>query len=200
MKTDQIRIMTDGTGMKEAVALTEKVGTESNLTSKENLRLRLLSEELFGMISTITGNMEGLYWIEYENKSFDIHLKGEIDLTLEMKDKLVELSTKKENTAAKGFMGKLRDMIGSSLLPRDDGPAPLTMGLMSMGSPAGYHVTGEVYEWSMLQYREEVENSEGEEAEGAKDELEKSIVANIADDVSIRIVKSEVEITISKKF
>ena len=200
MKTAEITILTDGTGMKEALATAEKIGVDSGLTPKENLRFRLLTEELFGMIVTITGGYEALYWIENEGKRFDIHLKSNIDLTVGMKDALIELSTKKENTAAKGFMGKIRDMIGSALLPRDDGPAPLEMGLLSMGCTPGYHVSGDVYEWSMLRYRAEMENSEDEEAADAVDELEKSIVANIADDVGVRIVGNDVEITISKKF
>ena len=200
MKTQEIKILTDGTGMKEALAVAEKVGNDSGLNPKENLRFRLLSEELFGMMETVAGDVEARYWIEYEGKSFAIHFQSDIDLTLEMKDALIELSTKKENTAAKGFMGKIRDMIGSALLPRGDGPSPVTMGMMSMGSPGGYQVTGDVYEWSMMKYRAEMENREDEEADEAVDELEKSIVANIADEVSVRIVGSDAEITISKKF
>ncbi|MEE3467843.1 MAG: hypothetical protein VZQ83_05325 [Eubacterium sp.] len=202
MKTSEIIVKSDGTGMEEALAEAEKIALSASLDSKQKLRFRLLTEELFGMISTVTGDNEAVYWVENKDKSFDIHLKTDVELTLQMKDKLVSLSSSGKNTAARGFMGKIRDMIGSALLPRDDGPSPLTMGLMSMGSPSGYQVTGDVYEWSMMRYRAEVENKSGEDADAADamDELERSIVANIADEVSVRIVSNDVEIIISKAF
>ncbi len=202
MQTSVITVKPDGTGMKEALAASEKVAVDAGLDAKEKLRFRLLSEELFGMIATITGENESSYWIESEGKKFDIHLKADVELTLTMKEELVSLSSSGKNTAARGFMGKLRDMIGSALLPRDDGPSPLTIGLMGMGSPSGYQVTGDVYEWSMMRYRAEMEGKSGEDEDAAHavDELERSIVANIADEVKVRIVGSDVEITISKKF
>lgn len=202
MKSNEIKVKSDGTGMKEALTMAEQIGKDADLTPKENLRFRLLTEELFGMFVTVTGDIQSKYYIESEGKSFEVHLKADVDLTLGMKDELIALSTKGENTAAKGFMGKIRDMIGSALLPRDDGPSPLTMGLMSMGSPGGYQVTGDVYDWSLSRYRAEMERSADgdEEAAIAVDEMEKSIVANIADDVRVNIVGSTVEITISKSF
>ena len=45
-----------------------------------------------------------------------------------------------------------------------------------------------------------IEKAETIQVEAAKDELEKSIVANLADDVTVHIVNSDVEIAIYKSF
>ena len=63
-------------------------------------------------------------------------------------------------------------------------------GLMAMGSPDGYQMGYISYQWYLNH------DAPKEEWDG----LEKSIVANIADDVSISIVGSKVDINISKAF
>ena len=43
-------------------------------------------------------------------------------------------------------------------------------------------------------------DSDNDDANEAKDELERSIVANLADEVKVNIVNSNVEVTIFKSF
>ena len=99
-------------------------------------------------------------------------------------------------------MGKIKDMIGVMLLPKESGASMLTIGLMSLGDPGGLKYDSETYNWSMNQYKSGIENgrNEDESAADAWDELEKSIVANIADEIEIHINGTVVEITIDKKF
>ena len=52
----------------------------------------------------------------------------------------------------------------------------------------------------MSTYVASIEKAEAVQATAAKDELEKSIVANLADDVTVHIVNSDVEIAIYKSF
>lgn len=202
MKTREIRVTSKGEGMDEALDLTEKVGNRSGLFRKEKLRLRLLAEELFGTMKSIAGDVEGVYFIENEGKSFEIHMAAEVILTSEMRDQFLSVSSSGKNAAAKSFMGKIRDMIASVVLSMNADPTMLQMGLMSSGSPIGYQGGYECYEWYMNKYKEAVKemDPDSEEAGEAWDELEKSIVANIADDISISIVGSKVEIVIKKAF
>lgn len=88
------------------------------------------------------------------------------------------------------------------MLPKEDGASMLSMGLMSMGSPTGMRVENMDYMWSMNQYRTAVDQNRfaDSKAEEAWDELEKSIVASIADEVKVHIVGSSVEITIIETF
>ncbi|MBQ1810225.1 MAG: hypothetical protein II016_03745 [Erysipelotrichaceae bacterium] len=200
MKTEQIRVTSAGVGMEEALQLTEKFGLESGLERKENLRLRLLAEELFGMMRSIVGEVEALYWIEGEDQKFDVHTEGEVVLNQDVRKKLIEVSTRHENAAAQGFMGELRDMIGAAMLPKGESPSMLSLGLMTMGSPSGYMANSGSYSWSLNKYREELQAAEDKEAKEAADELEKSIVASLADEVAVRIEGSQVEIVVTIAF
>ncbi len=202
MKTAQSTVTSLGAGMEEALRATERLGESSGLSRKANLRLRLLSEELLGMMRSIMGEVSAQYWAEQDARRYDIHLDAEVTLNQEMRRQLIAVSSRGENAAARGFMGKLRDMIAVALLPKEAGPSMLSLGLMSLGSPGGYRSVTDSFDWSMTAYRSELEGSRERDGEAADawDELEKSIVANLADEVSVNIVGSAVEIVITKAF
>ncbi|MCR4598643.1 MAG: hypothetical protein K5678_06395 [Acetatifactor sp.] len=200
--TKPMNVSSNGLGISEALQATEQIALEAGLEKKETLHLRLLAEELFGMLRSVVGDLEAQYTCDAQGKSFALHMKGTVSMTVEMKENLIALSASGQNAAAKGFMGKIRDMIATALLPTNEGPSLLAMGLMSMGSPMGYRVGSGGYEWSMIQYKAGVEGkaSEDDGAQIACDELEKSIVANIADDVKVSVKGSDVEIIVYKAF
>ena len=50
MKTEKMLINSKGLGMSEALEAVEKMGLESNLERKELIHLRLLAEELVGLM------------------------------------------------------------------------------------------------------------------------------------------------------
>ena len=55
--------------------------------------------------------------------------------------------------------------------------------------------------WSLLDYRNNLQSSESfENKEDNWDELEKSIIANIADDVIVGVIGRKIDIIIKKKF
>ena len=200
MRSEIIKTASRGTGISEALAMTEKLASESGLEKKPVLHMRLLAEELFGMLRSIAGDAEADYWIETEGKSFELHLKSGVEMTREMRQQLLSASTRGENAAARGFMGKIRDLITAALLPRENGPSGFSVGLMGLGSPGGYRAGS--YEWNMKTYKSAVADrtaTDGVAAE-AWDELEKSIVARIADDVKIGIDGDDVELTVYKTF
>ena len=203
MKTSEIRITSRGDGMEEALAATERLGLDSGLGHKENLRLRLLAEELIGLQRGITGSVEADYRAWQEDKKFTLCLRADVNMSMELRRQLLAASSSGKNAAAKGLMGRIRDMIATILLPEKESslPSGLSLGLMSMGSPTQYR-SGDAYAWTLKRYMSEVSSSreQDEEAAEAWDELEKSIVANLADDVSVRIEGSGVEIVITKAF
>ena len=190
--------------MEEALAATERLGLDSGLGHKENLRLRLLAEELIGLLRGIAGSVEAEYQAGQENKAFTLCLRADVSMSMELRRQLLAASSSGKNAAAKGLMGRIRDMVATILLPEKEGsalPSGLSLGLMSMGSPTQYR-SGDAYAWTLKKYMSEVSSSreQDEEAAEAWDELEKSIVANLADDVSVKIQGSNVEIAITKAF
>ena len=139
MERKEFIVTSRGEGMPEALAATEKLGAARGLGRKENLRLRLLAEELFGMVRGIVGDVEARYTVGQEGESFVLRLAFEPELTRETRRQLIAVSTQGGNAAAKGFMGKLRDMIAAALLPGGSGPLPvsLSMGLMGVAGNSG---------------------------------------------------------------
>ncbi len=201
MKTETVKINSLGLGISEALAATEALGAESGLSKKENLHLRLLAEELLGMLRSIAGKVDADYQIKNEDKRFELHMKSKVEITDEMRRQFISASTSGKNAAAKGVMGKIRLLIADFFLsgPAASGAASgLAMSLMSAASSTGQSVGADTYLWSLKQYKEDVGN-DGKSGE-AWDELEKSIVANIADEINVKIVGPNVEIIIFKTF
>ena len=202
MRSKEYKINGFDAGIREALDATEKLGLENGLATKENLHLRLLGEELLGLVRGIAGEVEALYWLEWENKAFQLHLQADIRLTQEMRKQFISVSSTGTNAAVKGFTGKIKEMIAILLLPKDDGPSYLSLGLMSLGSPGGFLADEGTYEWSMDLFMTQMEQAghSSLEAREAWDELEKSVLAKLADEVKISIIGSQVEITVFKTF
>ena len=142
-----------GHGMQEAIDETAALGTECGLEKKDTLRLRLLSEELFGLMKSVVGNVSGHYWVDQEDQLFAIHLETDVaSMDREMRRQLLSVSSSGQNAAATGLIGKIRDMISVMILPREGGknePAALLPGSGSGGN-AGSYV------WSMQKHKQEI--------------------------------------------
>ena len=201
MKSTVVTINSDGAGMKDALAVTESIGTEKGLEKKSVLHLRLLAEELLGMLRGIAGSVEADYWLEYEGNGFEFHMKSEVKLTSEMREQLISAASSGQNDAAKGFMGKIKVLIADILVSAKE-IIPYAMINAVSAYPAGGTAGENISEWSMNNYKDEVRKHVGDSEDAVKawDELEKSIVANIADDVKVKIVGNDVEIIVYKTF
>lgn len=201
MKTESINISSTGTGKEKALELTRKTAAYCDLDHKSELRLRLLSEELMGLMNSFTNELLGSFWLETNGDVVEVHLKTEIPMDLQTRKEILSVATSGKNAAAKSFMGKIREMIEILTLPDDPETKAMTdqaMGIMSMGCQMGTHACN--YSWTMSTYIASIENNTKPEAKDALDDLEKSIVANLADDITVHIVGSEVEIAIYKTF
>ncbi len=126
-----------------------------------------------------------------------------------MRKELLEASSSGKNAAAKGFMGKIRDIFDRAFAAEDmrDPSASYMQGLilpseMHMADPMAYAITANAATWSMRRYKDAVDEKRcgDTEANAEWDELEKSIVANIADEVKIAIIGDKVEMTVYKSF
>lgn len=202
MQTEKISIYAAGDGRDKALELTEKAGAFCGLDNKSTLRLRLLSEEIIELIRPFSSELKGDFWLETNDENVEIHLKTNIPMDLQTRNELLSVATSGKNSAAKGLIGKIREMIARVTLPDDPETKAMTdqaLGLMALGSQMGSSY-GSTYSWSMTAYSESINNSTvfTDEAAEAMDALEKSIVANIADEVKVNIVDSNVEVVIYK--
>ena len=110
MKTDVIEISPAGEGMAEALKETERAASYRGLTPKESLRLRLLAEEMMGMLRTIVGEERSRFWVEAEGKAFSLHLSTGVRMNADLREELLKTATSGKNAAVKGFMGRVRDI------------------------------------------------------------------------------------------
>ena len=156
-----------------------------------------------GLMNSFTKELVGSFWLESKDDTIEVHLKTEIPMDLQTRKDILSVATSGKNSAARSFMGKIREMIEIATLPDDPETKAMTeqaMGLMYSGCQMGTHSSN--YSWAMSTYVASIE-TQSETQKDAKDELadlERSIVANLADDVTVHIVGSEVEITIYKAF
>ena len=189
MKSDVIHVTNEGEGVAEAIKQAEAVAAFRSLSKKDSIHLNLLTEEMMGMMQALTDKREADFWIESENRNFMLHLITETAMNAEMREKLLSASTSGTNAAAKGVMGKIRDIFNRVIEPAD---ANIPSGFSAGWS---FSESGQVVNvWSLNTFKINATDSDKEEW----DELEKSIIANIADEIKIGISGNTVEMIVYK--
>lgn len=205
METNHIFVNGEESRIRLALEETEHFAEYQNLAEKDALRLRLLTEELLGMIRGMAGEYKAMFWIEGGKTSCHLHLQAKVDMTGELRSELIAASTNKKNAAAVGFGGKLRNLIETGLQSLDDSSRLST----EAGSPVAFYSLGmdpsvatmATVDWSLARYKKMVgEEGLEEESAVAWDELEKSVLAKLADDIRVGIKKSQVDIVVDKNF
>lgn len=199
MKTDKISVSSQGARMGAALEQADKVAAYKGLSMKDALHLRLLTEEMMGLMRSITGEREGIFWIEDEDGEYRLHLQVRTLLNSEEREQLLAVSSSGRNESAKGLMGRIRDFFdwGS-----DEDLATYTSPLLL---PDAFEYTSSPsldWEWSMARYENalstQIEQGDQNVRE-AWDELEKSVVSHVADEVKVSIRSGTVEMIIYKK-
>ena len=208
MITERIEITSKDKNVPEILEVTEEFARSQNLNEKQALHMRLLAEELVGLISGITTDFRAAFWVEGDKGICDVCLEAETLVNKKRRDELMLVSTSGKNTEVKGVIGKIRNVFEGFMLTYDDLDA---QGLMiSQGTP--YSVGGmvdvnayrsmESQIWSLEEYKQSLGVNDGGSNEiiEAWDELEKSVIAKLADDVRVGIRGSHVTIVIHKEF
>lgn len=209
MQTNKIEVDKSGRGREEVLNETSKFALYNELDKKTSFHLRLLAEETLGMINAITEDFKALFWLETTGENTCLlHLTVHTDMDYEKKQHFMDVSANHENMAARGFMAKIGEVIKDALFNLNEYAniqteygGPLLYGSMGMGDIESINTNSMIYMWSMKRYQDGLSENreEDQEASEAWDELEKSIVASIADDVLVGIRGDEVELIIEKK-
>ena len=208
MKSNICKLNEDLTCLGAVLSEVEKVTAYNGLEDKKALRLRLLAEELCGMLPGLIENFSGKFWAENDGETYELHVELKADdMNIDLRDELISVSKSGKNAAAKGVMGKIRAVAETMLLVASD---PTLQIPLSAGEYYDYHgfnmgfgyidptITCDseyVYAWSLINYKTAVEEKEDEYAE-----LERSIVAKLADDIIVGVRGKNVEIIVKKSF
>jgi hypothetical protein len=191
MKSNVIKISRDQDNLNKILCEVKKTAVYADLNAKQTLRTQLIAEELVGLLKGLSTDFEGEFWVEQENASFCFSTQIFINENMDKqtKRKFINVSSDKKNAAAKGIIGKIRDIVENMLYPEN---------AVYSSSFVSYQLETAVLlddHWTLSKYKDSEKNNEE-----PWDELEKSIIANLADDVSVSVRGKKVEIIITKKF
>ena len=198
MISDIIAITSGGENMGTALDLSRKVAAYSDLSRKGALQLRLLAEEMMGMMRSITGETKGKFWIEADEDVYQLHLIVDSALSKEKRQQMLGASSSGKNEATRSFMGRLRDFFFRS---GDDEIASYNSSVLAAGASTDGLRPVTDWEWSLLRYQNSLSAMKEDKPEAAEawDELEKSVVSSVADDVKVNIQGFQTEMIIIKK-
>lgn len=210
--SNQIFLASDENALKDAYNKVDDCIGKLELKHKDALRIKLILEETIGMVEEMVGNFSALMWVEKYDGQCAIKFVGNTKMDADKKYDMLSLSTNGENALVHGFMGKLKDMIETGILNYEsvmklnqeyNGVVVnyAGIGAYSDVSVATNPAAMSGFMWSMVDYKNAL-NADKDQNGGVKaawDELEKSIVASVADDVIVGIKNNRVQMTIIYK-
>lgn len=198
MKSNVCRIDNGSKDLEAILKESEKVAVYNEFTKKQTLQLRLLCEEIDGMLPNIVDEFEGNLWIEVEDGVCKVHISIALaEITSSRKKELIDVAKNKKNAAVGGIGGRIRAAVEDYFLKDEKVPVyDMSSSFYGMAT-SGCIGVDYSYLWTLNQYKTSVkDNAQAEDW----DELEKSIIASIADDVIVSVKGKKVEIVIIKEF
>ncbi len=174
LRSDQIDIDNRGYGFSEVLAEAENMADYTGLNHRDSLHLKLLAEEMLGMVRSITGEWNATFRILCEGNQFQLLLTART-LMDEKKRSLFTASSDIEAEDADSFQDKLRSDFERALLAESD---------------AEYDVL------SVKQTSVSGRNSDKEDWI----RFEQSVLYRLADNIRISIHGGVVFLTVSKAF
>lgn len=208
--TSQIYVTSDPKRLEVAQNAISSYVDELLLEKRDSMHMKLLFEETIGMMKEMTGEFYALLWAEKYKDKCCLRLVAKTNLNSSKKKGLLSISTHGENAAATGFMGKLMDAIETMSLEYEDATkmdqdGAAILGIAELGIYSDANISrnsagNSGMMWSMVDYKEGIENvDEVEFKTKAWDELEKSIVASVAEDIIVGVNRNETNITMIYK-
>ncbi len=182
----------------------DKLIKELDVSAKDAVHLKLILEELAGMLKAMTSDYQAMFWFEKYKDECCVKLTGKTTMDRSKKQDLIDTASNRKNMAAAGIMGKIGDIIENGLLDYSEvsklsqmfGGASVAYGSMGIYGGAPDNMYPGVM-WSLRDYRESLETVQKEQGgEEAWDELERSIVASIAKDVLVSVKGDRIDMTV----
>lgn len=192
MKSHVISFGKDERNLPLILEETARTAAYHGLNAKESLHLRLLAEEVCCMIDVLVQSFDGRFWLEGEERDLSLCVSLNTDsMNLELKQELIRTSTDGRNAAARSLSGKIRHVVedlammnrGKTHNLYEEGTAPEALSYSSA--------------WLFSSYRDELQN--GPEPV-IWDELERSILARLADEITVGVSGRDVTVTVHRRF
>ena len=177
MKSDVIKINNGGKGFEKALAETKKIAAYRELSGKDVLHLELITEEMLSLVRSVTGEMDGSFWIEADGAQYDLHLTTQTVMDKEKRNQLISSASSRKNEAAKTFLGYLRNAFEEAMITEAN------------------HSNDDIPEDALDDlYNHPIEIEDDQQWDG----YERSVLRKVADNVKIAIRGGVVDMTVSK--
>ena len=158
------------------------------------------------MVKSMLDDFYGQIWFVNNGRTCEIHFEATANMDEGRKLNLLSVSRTGKNAAAKGFMAKLGEMISGALYgfgQSVDAYGQETMRYGIVHTPGTLAPTMEMMPvWTLSAYKDNLDQARGQDddADAAWDEMEKSIVARLADDVVVGVKGDRIDLVITKTF
>ena len=195
--TEKFMVNSDTERIAAARYATENFARQVELDRENTLRLELLVEETLGMVKAMLEEFSGQIWFVDDGGVCEIHFEATANMDAGRAEGLISVSSTGKN-AAKGFMAKLGGLITGALHGTGK-----TMKYGAVHKPEAVASAPDMTPiWTLQNYRSDLEKARGEsdEAEKAREEMEKSIVAKLADDIVVGVRGNNIDMVIKKAF
>ena len=198
MKTDNFK---GSLGIEQILDEVKRFADYVRLSEAEAMKLRLLAEEMMGLVVRLFEDDDYEFYIESNEKRFMLILIADVLVNLQQKDKILTLSKEGKNIAEKGILGKISGVFQDMLMGAHNLPAGDNLDLDAAGGEDYRSISTYMHHhnpyshcegmyFSMANYRNlipsELKNDQW-------DGLEQSIIANIATDVVVGVRNDRVE-------
>ena len=207
MKSDIINIQSDLGGSEEAMATAERFSSYNGFTGRDARHIRLLTEELVSMVHGIMEGLNAELWFESEKTDEGtlcrICLCAQKSVDARQEEHFLSVASSGKNENARGILGKIREVFRVSAQYPHTGiylteyAAANSWYAMGAGRGGISREYANERMWSLMNYRESLEKEKDTDTE-EWDELEKSIIAKLADDVKVWLRSDTTEVVIEK--
>lgn len=158
--------------VKQILNESDRMTRKACLDAKQKMHIVLLTEEMISVMPHLMEYGSGKFWIDSTDNVFELHIQ------VTPKDAAAQRRVKAPG-APRTFMGRIIDIFGKAASRRNEDE--------------------EQASWSLESYIEKLKQQGTDKKSEEWDELEHSILANLADDVIVKKVNSDVELVIIKK-
>ena len=206
MVSDKFMVNSDAGRMAAARYATESFAWQIKLNRRDTLRLDLLVEETLGMVKAMLEDFYGQLWFVNDESRCEIHLEVTGDVDSGIKRELLSVSSTGKNAAAKGFMARLGEFISEAVHGFGQtidayGQETIRYGIVHTPNTMSPGMDM-IPIWTLQTYKADLEEAKASQADAelALEDLEKSIVASLADDIVVGVKGDRVNLVITKEF
>lgn len=167
---------------------TERIASLNELDAKRSMQLRLIAEELMNMVTQLMDFGEGSFWLENYLSCYELHFR--------VKPKKIEAIDKSSERKGLGrVFGRKQAKTDKSIEKHSMMRRIVSEVEKAINTPLPGGSS-----WSLNRYVTDLKESDKAHKTDAWDELEKSIIANLANDITVSAADDEVELVVIKDF